>query len=131
MIVDSSVWIAYLRGERSVATARLRAGLSQREALWMPGAIYMEVLRGARDAFHFARIQMQLDKVPPLVLANPHETFSFAAVLYARCRWRGVTIRNPNDCLIAACAIEAGEPLLHADRDFDNIAAIDPRLTFA
>ena len=97
----------------------------------MPGVVYMEVLRGARDRFHFARIQMQLDKVPPLVLPNLHETCLYAAALYARCRWRGTTIRNANDCLIAACAIEAGEPLLHSDRDFDRIAAIDPRLTFA
>jgi predicted nucleic acid-binding protein len=49
-------------------------------------------------------------------------------MLYARCRWRGITIRSPNDCVIAACAIEAGDSLLHADRDFEAIAAIEPRL---
>ena len=52
-------------------------------------------------------------------------------MLYARCRWQGITIRSPNDCLIAACAVEAGEPLLHADRDFERIAAIEPRLRLA
>jgi predicted nucleic acid-binding protein len=59
---------------------------------------------------------------------DAHETAREAALLYARCRWQGITIRSPNDCLIAACAIEAGLPLLHADQDFGHIASIEPRL---
>jgi predicted nucleic acid-binding protein len=131
MIVDSSVWIEYLRGTRSAGTARLRDSLSRRASLRMPSVVYMEVLRGARDAFHFARIQMQLEKIAPLVLPNPHETCMRAAALYARCRWSGITIRNSNDCFIAACAIETELPLLHADRDFERIATIEPKLKFA
>ena len=36
--------------------------------------------------------------------------------------------RSGNDCLIACCAIEAGQPLLHEDRDFLSIAEIEPTL---
>lgn len=88
VIVDSSVWIAYLRGDQTAATARLDDGLGRQEPLWMmPGCgLHGEASRGARDRFHFARIQMQLDKVPPLVLPNLHETCLYAAALYARCR---------------------------------------------
>ena len=49
-------------------------------------------------------------------------------MFYARCRWQGLTIHSPNDCLIAACAIESDEPLLHADRAFLTLARIDNRL---
>ena len=44
------------------------------------------------------------------------------------CRWQGLPVRSANDCLIAACAIEANEPLLARDRDFAQIARIEPRL---
>jgi predicted nucleic acid-binding protein len=38
----------------------------------------------------------------------------------------GVTIRSSVDCLIAACAIRNGLPILHSDRDFDAIARFTP-----
>ena len=50
------------------------------------------------------------------------------ARLYVRCRWAGFTPRSGNDCLIACCAIEADEPLLHEDRDFCSIAEVEPAL---
>jgi predicted nucleic acid-binding protein len=37
-------------------------------------------------------------------------------------------VRSANDCLIAACAIEANEPLLARDRDFAQIAQVEPKL---
>ena len=131
MIVDSSVWIEHLRDIGSAGVMRLRQALASTQALWMPDAAYMEVSCGTRDLHHFASVQMQLDQVPPLVLSHPHATARHAALLYARCRWRGITIRSPDDCLIAACAIEAGQPLLHADRDFERIVRIEPQLSFA
>ncbi len=45
-----------------------------------------------------------------------------AAAIYRHCRSQGATVRRLNDCLIAAVAIRAGVPLLHADQDFDQIA---------
>ena len=97
----------------------------------MPDVVYQEVLQGAADPGHFMRLQTQLDQVPAFLPADMRETARQAALLYARCRWKGITLRSPNDCLIAACAIEAGEPLLHADRDFEHIATVDPRLRLA
>ena len=51
-----------------------------------------------------------------------------AAHLYARCRWAGLTPGSGNDCLIACCAIEARQPLLHEDQDFRLIARVEPAL---
>ncbi len=128
MIADSSAWIQLLRSTGSAVDLRLRRALTRGEALRMPDVVYQEVLQGARDPQHFMRLQAQLDLVPPFTPEDARENARQAAMLYARCRWQGITIRSPNDCIIAACAIEAREPLLHADRDFLAIATIEPRL---
>lgn len=76
------------------------------------------------------QLQATLDELSPYVSPDPFELARRASLIYAQCRWQGITIRSPNDCLIAACAIEADLPLLHADRDFLDIASIDKRLKF-
>jgi len=131
MIADSSAWIQMLRGADGTIGRRLEQALRRGDPVSMPDMVYQEVLQGASDARHFLRLQAQLDLVAPFVPEDPRGLASLAALLYARCRWQGITIRSPNDCLIAACAVTAGEPLLHADRDFDRIAAIEPRLQLA
>jgi predicted nucleic acid-binding protein len=131
MMADSSAWIDFLRATGSHANRRLRDALTRRETVWMPDAVYQEVLQGAANPAQFVQLQSLLDAATPWQADDGQETARYAALLYARCRWRGITIRSPNDCLIAACAIEAGEPLLHADRDFERIATIEPKLTFA
>ncbi len=128
MIVDSSAWIEMLRATGSPVDLRLRQALQRGEQVLMPETVYREVLQGAANPQHFIRLQAQLDRVPVFAPEYPLDTARAAAMLYARCRWQGFTIRSPNDCLIAACAIEAGEPLLQSDRDFLTLAGIDPRL---
>ena len=128
MIADSSAWIEFFRATGSRVDRRLGAAMRSGESLTMPDAVYQEILQGAKNAMHFDELRAQLDDVDRYVSEDPRQCAENAAMLYARCRWRGVTIRSANDCLIAACAIEAGEPLLHADRDFEAIARIDPRL---
>ena len=131
MIADSSAWIDMLRGPASEVGRRLEQALRQGEPLLMPYVVYQEILQGASSARHFVSLQAELDKVPSFAPDDSHETARQAAMLYARCRWAGMTIRSPNDCLIAACALEADVPLLHADRDFERIATVAPLLRFA
>jgi predicted nucleic acid-binding protein len=45
-----------------------------------------------------------------------------AAALFRVCRRRGETVRKLIDCLIAAVAIGADIPLLHADADYEVLA---------
>lgn len=45
-----------------------------------------------------------------------------AADLYRSLRKQGVTIRKPNDCLIAHYALFYDVPILHNDTDFGQIA---------
>ena len=128
MIADTSAWVELFRGTGSPVHLRLRQALQRGEDLFMPNAVYQELLQGARSPDHFVVLQSELDTVRTLDAVDSHEISRQAALLYARCHWQGITIRSPNDCLIAACAIESGEPLLHADRDFLTLAQIDNRL---
>ncbi|AEG94796.1 type II toxin-antitoxin system VapC family toxin [Ramlibacter tataouinensis] len=131
MIADSSAWIEYLRATGSAAHLRLRQALERLQPVLMLDVIYQEVLQGAGNLQQFMQLQVMLDAAPSWMPSDPCETARQAALLFARCRWSGITPRSPNDCLIAACAIEAGEPLLHADRDFELIASIEPQLQLA
>ena len=131
MIADSSAWIEFLRATGSPQHLRLKRALARGQRVFMLDVVYQEVLQGAGGVAQFIQLQTLLDNATTWTSPDSRETARQAAMLYARCRWRGITIRSPNDCLIAACAVEAGEPLLHADRDFERIAAIEPRLRLA
>ena len=56
ILVDSSVWIAQLRGLRSAATAKLEAAVA-REPILVGDLILLEVLQGARDEAHAGEIE--------------------------------------------------------------------------
>jgi predicted nucleic acid-binding protein len=131
VIADSSAWIAHLRATGSPAARRLTAALAERESLLVPDIVLMEVLRGARDLPGFLKLERALLTLPRFAPADPRALARDAALLYARCRWAGITPRSSNDCLIACCAIEAGRPLLHEDGDFEAIARVAPALKFA
>ena len=129
MLVDSSVWIAYLRGNDLVEVALLAEALEQREPVWLTATILQEVLQGADSPDRFTRWDRVLGELPLVTSPDTREAARSAAHLYARCRWAGVTPRSANDCLIATHAIFASMPLLHRDRDFDLIAGVEPKLT--
>jgi predicted nucleic acid-binding protein len=129
MLVDSSVWIAYLSGDDLIEVELLTRALKQGEPVWLAPPILQEVLQGADSPARFTRWDRVLGELPMVVAPDGREVARSAAHLYARCRWAGVTPRSANDCLIAIHAMIGGMPLLHRDRDFDLIAGIEPRLT--
>ncbi|MBM4197060.1 MAG: PIN domain nuclease [Gammaproteobacteria bacterium] len=128
MMLDSSVLIGHLRQSNTPEVRRLRKALETREPLILPDIVLMEVLSGARDLAAFLRLEQNLLRHRRFVPQDGRALARHAAWLYARCRWAGITPRSPNDCLVACSAIEAGEPLLHQDRDFERIASIEPAL---
>ena len=128
MLVDSSVWIAFLRGDPSVEVDMLTHALSEPRSVWLAAPILQEVLQGADRPERFARWDRVLGELPLLVESDGRAVAREAAHLYARCRWAGLTPRSANDCLIAVHAIGNDMPLLHCDRDFEHIARIEPRL---
>lgn len=129
MLVDSSVWIDFLRGGRAVETLFLKASLERGVPVWLAAPILQEVLQGAHSRQRFDKWDRALGELPMLQDADLRGLTRAAARLYARCRWQGFTPRSTNDCLIATYAIRSELPLLHRDRDFDQIAMIEQTLT--
>ena len=117
ILVDSSVWIAELRGSKTPATTRLEA-VARREPLLVGDLILLEVLQGARDEGHAQRIERGLRRfdVVPLLDADLAPQ---AARNYRRLRDMGITVRKIADVIIGTYCIERRCALLHDDRDFD------------
>jgi predicted nucleic acid-binding protein len=116
MLVDSSVWIAHLRGSLTPATAKLEVAVS-REPILVGDLILLEVLQGARDERHAARIERGLRRFELVSLLDA-DLAPRAARNYRRLRDMGITIRKTNDLIIGAFCLERGCSLLHDDRDF-------------
>ncbi len=128
MLVDSSVWIPFLRGDPTTEVDMLAGALGASRAVWLAPPILQEVLQGANGPERFRRWDRVLGEMPILVASDQRAAAREAAHLYARCRWAGITPRSANDCLIAVLAITHDVPLLHCDQDFEHISKIDPRL---
>ncbi len=116
ILVASSVWIAHLRGHRTAATIKLEAAAA-REPLLIGDLILLEVLQGARDEVHAARIERGLRRYVLTPLLNADLAVQ-AARNYRRLRDLGVTIRKTTHIIIGTFCIEHGHALLHDDRDF-------------
>jgi len=126
LLVDSSVWIDLARGVATDAT-RFLDGRDDADELATTGVIVQEVLQGATTDALFERLR---DRFWGMLILEPRElsTYEVAAQLYRSARRKGLTIRKPNDCLIAALALEHGALLVHNDRDFLALAHVAPSL---
>lgn len=107
---------------------RLREAFRAEQTVWVPAVVLQELLQGARNPAQFTRLENQLERLPGLDELNLRDVARDAAKLYARCRWQGSTVRSPNDCVVAACAIASGLAVLAQDRDFETIASVEPAL---
>ena len=127
-LVDTSVWVDYIRGRDCQHVDFLRDLLSNPIAVWITHLIYMEVLQGARDAASFDRLRSYFSRQQFYSFSDMTAGHTSAARIYLDCRQSGVTVRSTADCLIAACAIQSKTILLHHDRDFERIASVFPAL---
>jgi predicted nucleic acid-binding protein len=121
IVVDTSVWIDYLRQNATPQADRLDAFLTDGIVIATTGVIRMELLRGAAPSV-LEELRASLDEHP--VLATEAIDFDVAADLFRTCRAQGSAVRSSIDCLIAAPCVRTGTPLLHADSDFDKLAAV-------
>lgn len=121
MIVDTSVWIDFFRDVRDAKTDLVAELLLLKYKLFITPTILQEVLQGVNADSQFERIKDNL--LACVVLqTNSVEAAIEAAQLHRSLRKKGITIRKPNDCLIAYYAIFYDMPILHNDADFDQIA---------
>ncbi|NJL29095.1 MAG: PIN domain nuclease [Thermoanaerobaculia bacterium] len=127
-LVDTSIWIGYLRGIKEPPVVAFEQMLEHRYPFGITQAIYQEVLQGAGTDASFDRLAQYLGTQVFYEPRDPIETFTEAARIYYRCRRAGITVRSTIDCLIARIAIENDLLLVHDDRDFPFIASVIPEL---
>ena len=117
ILVDSSVWVAYLNGHVSAETDYLDSILGT-EPVAIGDLILTEVLQGFRkDADYRAARNLLTGLAVRELLGTPMAIKS--ADNYRMLRQRGITIRKTTNVIIATYCIEHSLSLLYADRDFD------------
>src|SRR4249919_130111 len=110
ILVDTSAWVEFLRDTGSAVCERVDELLDDAVAVCDP--IRMEVLAGARDESHLTSLRGLLARATVVPVGPTH--YEQAAAMYRSRRRKGESVRKLIDCLIAAAAIDAGIPILHA-----------------
>ncbi len=118
VVVDTTVWIDYLRGFRNRETEWFDNEIS-RQRFGLTDLILCEVLQGIRGEKAFSQVRREFKKFE-LIATGGEELAVAAAVNFRTLRERGRTVRKTIDCLIATACIINGHSLLHRDRDFDH-----------
>ncbi len=121
ILVDSSVWIAWLRGQDSRVTRKLEVACL-RERVLVGDVILLEILQGARSEAHAEAIERGLRRFEMASLLDADLAVQ-AARNYRTLRALGFTIRKTPDLIIGAFCIRHGCALLHDDRDFAPMEA--------
>jgi predicted nucleic acid-binding protein len=117
ILVDSSVWVDYLRDLETAKTIELEKLLG-RESLAVGDLILTEVLQGCTSDRAFdVTLALLLDL--DFVTIGGSDIAVEAARNFRRLRANGITIRKTIDTLIATRCIQDEIPLLYRDRDFD------------
>jgi len=117
VIVDSSVWIDFLKGVTTPETQWLDLRLDH-DPVALTTLILAEVLQGLRDDREASAVEAELRKFEIVELHDVALAVE-AAGHYRRLRQRGHTVRKTIDLLIATYCVREDHQLLHRDRDFD------------
>ena len=117
ILVDSSVWIDYFRGQTTAETETLDVLLG-RDNLLVGDLILAEVLQGFSSDRDFNTARKLLTDLESVALGSKAIALA-SARNYRSLRKAGITVRKTIDCIIATRCIEDGIALLYGDRDFD------------
>lgn len=120
VLVDTSVWVNFFKDIETEASNYLSNNFTNIIIATCP-TIVQEILQGVISDADEQIVKLYFDNLTRLV-ENPYTLAIQAADLYRGLRRKGITIRKPNDCLIAMYAIRNNITLLQDDRDFRLIA---------
>ncbi len=123
-VVDSSVWIDFFNKKTTPQIEIVKSSLytsTKKSPFGIMPIIYQEILQGIDNDKQYSLVKevlfgLEMIDIDQFLYAEK------AADLYRCLRRKGVTIRKANDCLIAAVCIDFKYPIIHNDKDFDNIA---------
>ena len=117
VIVDTSVWIQFLRSRGSPEHGEVD-GLLTRDEVVMVGPVMAEILQGARSIEEFEQLRIRLTALP--YVEATRETWSRSGALSYQLRQQG----NPvglADLLISALALEHGHQIYSLDEHFQRV----------
>ena len=119
ILVDSSVWIDFLRGVSNSQSNQLAKWLAAaEEEVAVADLVIFEVMRGIPSKREQARAKSLLLTMNVFDIGGLDNAL-LAAEHYSQLRARGYTIASPIDVLLASYCITHGHELLHRDADFD------------
>ena len=123
-LVDTSVWIDYLRGRDVAHVHFIDELLANPLAVGISDLIYLEILQGATDARAFDKLRQYFSGQRFYRFIDAEASHANAAKLYFDARRAGLTVRSNLDCLIAQCAIDHSLILLHNDVNFVRLGQV-------
>jgi hypothetical protein len=121
MIFDTSVWIDFSRGKKTAFAGLLQQRILNDDKVHLCPPVYQEILQGVKDEIELEEIKGLLLSLDFLLL-DPYFVAEGAANIFRQLQKIGLTVRKPNDCIIALYAIHFNLKLVHNDSDFDKIA---------
>lgn len=119
-LVDTSVWIEFLRGTETPATRHLRRDLGRRVVTSEP--VMLELLAGAMPGPRTSELERLLLSQTWFGI-EPRLDYRGAVEVFHATRATGHQPRSLQDCLIAAIALRGNRPVAHRDVDYEHIAA--------
>ena len=122
IIVDTTVWIDYLRGTSNAETQWLDQVLEKRR-LALTDMILCEILQGIRGSDEFTQVREHLLRFR-IFPSGGTDLAIAAAQNYRTLRQAGYTVYKTIDCWIATFCLEGDHQLLHRDRDFDSFEKV-------
>jgi predicted nucleic acid-binding protein len=119
IVVDSSAGIANLCGPTTLVVRRLREMVDTAgDQILIGDIILLEILQGARDDAHAARIERALETYPIASMLDAGLAVQTARN-DRRLRALGISVRRTADLIIGIVCIAGGHAPPHDDRDFN------------
>jgi len=122
VLVDTTVWIDFLKQRETAHVGRLSEILEKEEDVFTTGFILQEILSGIKKKKDRGAVCADFKQF--LLIMPTLQTHIQAAEIFDGCLKKGFTIRKPVHCLIAALAMEYDLPLLENDSDFKSISEV-------
>lgn len=119
ILVDTSVWIDFLRGSQTPATDFVRTHVGVDLATSEP--VLMELLSGASAGPQAERAELLMHGQAWLGV-EPRLDYRGAVDVFHATRSSGHQPRSLQDCLLAAIALRHRVALAHRDIDFERIS---------
>ena len=118
-LVDTSAWILALRKNFSPEVKERIDHLLKENTVITTGMVKLEILGGTKTESEFRRLKRRLDALDSVDLDMSlwEESYDLAYKL----RRKGITVPY-TDILIAACALQTGSTVVHADAHFNLMA---------